>query len=148
MPKIDSNQTNEPTRRTEPSRDEAASTSGTIGPAPIVPSHREALREARSLVTRPYAPTAGLLQRSFQRLTARGRREIQESSESPNQEPQPPLEWTHSRVRVIGVPGPSDVHSSAVNNPSVCTNFALLTVSLILALEIHYQASYSSSRYR
>ena len=137
MPRADSSKTNKSPRDAEISGNEDGITSphagrSMIGPAPLVPAHREILREARSTVVRPYIPTTAILTQSLGRLITRA-----STSLLPNQEPQPEpqqdsqpepqpepqlVEWSHSRVLVVdaSLPGPSNAVPIELNDPTVC----------------------------
>lgn len=158
MPKADSSKTGKPARDAETTREEDVSTSsradsGMIGPAPLIPMHREILRQGRTTVTRPYVSTTGILRQSLQQLLARGSRESQQPYELSNQEPQPqpqasefpqnsqphPLpEWSHSRVQglTLSAPGPSNADPSVSSDSAVGSNFIYLILTLILKLGI------------
>ena len=129
MPKADSSKTTKSPRDAEISGNEDGTTSphagrSMIGPAPLVPAHREILREARSTVVRPYIPTTAILTQSLGRLITRASTSLL-SNQEPQPEPQPEpqhFEWSHSRVLVVdaSLPGPSNAVPIELNDPTVC----------------------------
>ena len=137
MPRADNTDTNQTAQRPGTSRHGTASIprvdSGVTGVAPLVPAHRELLREAQSNIARPYFSTVGLLRRSTQRVHSQTGGEPEESPEpshqEPHQEPHPlpsTSEWSHSRVQVTNSVAESqntNTDSGTPNNPSVCASF-------------------------
>ena len=126
MPKTNSSETNRTARRAQASGNEDSTSphadSSVIGAVPLVPAHRELLRETRSTIPRPYIPSTVLLEHTLRRLLPQAGGELEEPPQPSNQEPQPTSEWSHSRVRVATpVTGSQDTDTS--NNPPVCVSF-------------------------
>lgn len=152
MPKANSSKTSKPTWDGETTRDKDVSTShadsSMISPAPLIPIHCKALRQAQSTVTHPYISTTGILKLSLQHLLARGTCKSQHPYELSNQElqpqasdlpqdPQPLPKWSHLQVQGlhISISRPLNSDPSVSSDSAICSNL----IHLIL---ICYQASH------